>query len=125
MQFNCKVMPTNDTEYNCHTKVVELLNHTGSISCHTPLLLLIALRVGTQTHIHTLWIKSIFLEIRHKPICDWLMPGLERLLYGLNNDANYNGAPQTQLYCLGYFQSPLRMIKEGEIIAGLTIARSP
>ena len=51
IQFNCKVMPTNDTEYNCHTKVVELLNHTGSISCHTPLLLLIALRVAIHTHV--------------------------------------------------------------------------
>ena len=56
---------------------------------------------------------------------DWLMPGLERLLYGLNNDANYNGAPQTQLYCLGYFQSLLRMIKEWENIAAQTIARLP
>ena len=53
------------------------------------------------------------------------MPGLERLLYGLNTDADYSVAPQTHLYCLGYFQSPLRMIKEGEIIAGLTIARLP
>ena len=81
---------------------------------------------GGHTNAHTRFMDKIYISKKQaQPICDWLMPGLERLLYGLNNDADYNVAPRTHLYSLGYFQSPLRMIKEGEIIAGLTIARLP
>ena len=69
MHFNCKAIPTNDTDYSCHIKAVYrtcLTNHIGSISHHITLLIITSLRDGhthtcthidththTQTHIHT------------------------------------------------------------------------
>ena len=51
MHINAKAIPTNDTDYSCYIKAVELVNqYMGSISQHW---FLIALRAGTYTHTHT------------------------------------------------------------------------
>ena len=53
--FNCKVTPTNYTDYSCNIKAVELVE-PRSMSHHIMPLVITSLRVGTQTdryaHIH-------------------------------------------------------------------------
>ena len=43
--FSCKAMPTNNTDYNCHLKVVELVNQSYRVH-------VMPLSVSVDTHIH-------------------------------------------------------------------------
>ena len=69
MHFNSKATPTNDTNYNCLIKAVELLQ-----SSYQYLLLL-----GADAHIHTRHQQNQFVETRCTTACSWHASGLQKL----------------------------------------------